>query len=113
MWRAAATRRASAAAHTANGTGWSAGIGGVDFADRNSINADAYLLNIANDSTAEAIATATATAAEAIKITAITFDALGAPNGFRHVLDMAEAVAFTGVVVIDFEVRGFCDYGIV
>ena len=47
-------------------------MGNVDFADRNSINADAYLLNIANDSTAEAIATSAATASAEIKITAIT-----------------------------------------
>ena len=58
---------------------WAKGAGRVDFAGKDGINADAYLLNIANDSSAEAIATATETAEEAIKITAISFNELGEP----------------------------------
>ena len=94
MWRAAATRRASAAAHTANGTGWSAGIGGGD--DNQTVGGDVAVYGgkvtangghaqpgIGGNCTGGSVTinggAVTATAAEAIKITAITFDALGAP----------------------------------
>lgn len=60
---------------------WAAGNGGVAFADKatTTYNVDCFLLNIANASTTEQIAAAKETAAEAIKITAITFDEDGKP----------------------------------
>lgn len=62
-------------------TTWASGIGGVAYADRatTTYNVDCFLLNIANDSNGEAIAAAKATAAAAINITAIAFDAEGKP----------------------------------
>lgn len=62
-------------------TTWASGVGGIAYADRTTTtyNVDCFLLNIANDSTAEQIAAAKATAAAAINITAITFDDAGKP----------------------------------
>ena len=59
---------------------WAKGVGNVDFANKDSINANAYLLNIANDSMAGQIEAAIAAAETAIKITAITFDEYGVPQ---------------------------------
>ena len=56
---------------------WAKGTGNVAYGDRGDIIPDAFLLNCAN--TAVAVATATEEAEEAIKITAITFDASGNP----------------------------------
>ena len=73
------------------------GIGYVAYADKGTttFNINCFLLNIANNSSAEQIAAATATAAEAIKITAITFDEDGKP-----VITAAESYG-NGVVVIE------------
>lgn len=62
-------------------TTWAAGVGNVAFTDKatTTYNVDCFLLNIANASTTEQIAAAKETAAEAIKITAITFDDDGKP----------------------------------
>ena len=51
---------------------------GVDFGNKETIIADAFLLNCAN--TAAAVEAATPVAQEAIKITEITFDEYGAPQ---------------------------------
>ncbi len=56
---------------------WAKGVGNVDFADRGAIIPTAFLLNCAN--TAAAVEAAIPIAEEAIKITAITFDASGNP----------------------------------
>jgi len=53
---------------------WAAGDGGVTYGTESAVNPDCFLLNIANDSTAEQIEAAKAAAAEAIKITAISVD---------------------------------------
>jgi len=76
---------------------WASGVGDVAYADKGSttFNIDCFLLNIANDSTPAEIAAATATAEEAIKITAITFDASGNP------VITAPASYGNGVVVIE------------
>ena len=76
---------------------WVSGNGDVAYADKGTttFNINCFLLNIANNSSAEQIAAATATAAEAIKITAITFDEDGKP-----VITAAESYG-NGVVVIE------------
>ena len=57
---------------------WATGTGNVDFSDAaTDINTTAFLLNIANSSSAADIEAAEAVAKEAIKITAISFDANG------------------------------------
>lgn len=62
-------------------TTWASGVGGIAYADRatTTYSAECFLLNIANNSSAEDIASAKAAASTAIKITAITFDGNGDP----------------------------------
>ena len=58
---------------------WASGNGGIAYADKGTvtINEKCFLLNIANSSSAADIEAAEAVAKEAIKITAISFDANG------------------------------------
>ena len=77
---------------------WASGVGGVAYADKGTttFNIDCFLLNIANASTEQQIEAATATAAEAIKITSITIGADGKP-----VITTANDTYGNGVVVIE------------
>ena len=88
---------------------WAKGVGNVDYANIGTIVADAYLLNIANNSTAEQIATATAAAREAIKITAITFDEEGKPVLTRPATYGNGRVVLKGATVLSADEKDWDD----
>lgn len=58
-------------------TVWAKGNGGVQFSDKGNINPECFLLDIANNASAEAIKAAEDTAKEEIGITQISFDKKG------------------------------------